>query len=136
MRMRKLFVGLLVLGLAVGMLGMVAFAKKGDDDDPSDTVTDAVTWMVRGFIELAIDDSSYDFVTIDAGVDTVSDDEANTLFVRSNADWELSSSIPWVDRVASISRSPWGLRRDRVTQRSTLATLCSTFARWSRVTTA
>ena len=93
MRMRKLFVGLLVLGLAVSVIGMGGFAKKGHDDDPSDTVTDAVTWTVRGFIELTIDDSAYDFGTIDAGVDTVSDDEANTLFVRSNADWELEYSV-------------------------------------------
>jgi len=88
MRMRRFFVGLLVLGLAVGMLGMVGFAKKH-----SANADDRVTWTIQEYIELTIDDSSYDFGTIDAGVDTVSDDEANTLFVRSNTDWELKYSV-------------------------------------------
>jgi hypothetical protein len=86
--MRKLFVGLLVLGLAVGMLGMVAFAKKH-----SANADDKVTWTIQEFIEITIDDSSYDFGAIDAGVDTVSDDEANTLFVRSNTEWALDYSV-------------------------------------------
>lgn len=93
MRMRKLFVGLLVLGLAVGMLGMVGFAKKGGGKDPFDTATDAVTWTVQKFIEITIDDSAYDFGTIDAGVDTVADAKANVLSVRSNADWTLNYSV-------------------------------------------
>jgi len=88
MRMRKLFVGLLVLGLAVGMLGMVSYAKKH-----SANADDKVTWTIQDYIELTIDTSSYDFGTIDAGVDTVSDVEANTLFVRSNASWELDYSV-------------------------------------------
>lgn len=92
MRMHKLFVGLLVLGLAVCVIGMLGFAKK-DGNGSSDTATDDVTWTVQGFIVLTIDDSSYDFGTIDAGVDTVSDDEANTLFVRSNTGWELGYSV-------------------------------------------
>ena len=93
MRTRKLFVGLLVLGLAVGMLGAVVFAKRGGGKDPSDTATDAVSWTVQKFIEITIDDSAYDFGTIDAGVDTVSDARANALFVRSNASWTLDYAI-------------------------------------------
>ncbi len=88
MRMRKLFVGLLVLGLAVGMLGMVSFAKKH-----STSADDKVTWTIQEFIEITIDDSAYDFGTIDAGVDTVADAKANALFVRSNASWALSYSV-------------------------------------------
>ena len=98
MRMGKLFVGLLVLGLAVCMIGMAGFAKKengrGKDGlDASDSAIDAVTWTVQKFIELTIDDSAYDFGTIDAGVDTVSDDKANTLAVRGNASWELAYAV-------------------------------------------
>lgn len=96
MRTRNLVVGLLVLGLAVGGLGMAALAKpeKGNNgQDVSDTATDAVTWTMQKYIELSIANGAYDFGTIDAGVDTVSDAAANTLFVRSNTKWELKSSV-------------------------------------------
>ena len=98
MTMRKLFLGLLVLGLAVSMIAVAGFAKKGnghgkDGQNASDSAIDAVTWTVQKFIELTIDESDYDFGTIDAGVDTVSDDKANTLAVRGNASWELEYAV-------------------------------------------
>ena len=129
MRMRKLFVGLLVLGLAVGMLGMVSYGQKH-----SANADDKVTWTIQEYIELTIDTSSYDFGTIDAGVDTVSDVEANT---RSFAATRAGNSItPWQGPVVRIYRSLWKSERASVTPRLPLATLCLSFARWGRMTTA
>lgn len=88
MRINKLVAGLLVLGLAVGMAGMIGLAKQ-----PSASATDKVTWTIQKFVELTIDDSSFDFGTIPAGVDSVSKKNANTLFVFSNTAWTLSFSV-------------------------------------------
>jgi len=97
MRINKFFVGLLVLGLAVGVVGTVALATPGNGyaygNHPSDEATDAVSWTIRGFIELTIEDDSFDFGVIDAGVDSVSEEDANTLHVFSNTEWELTYSV-------------------------------------------
>jgi len=90
MRNNKFVVGLLVLGLAVSVFGAIALAKH---DDASDTAIDSVSWTVQGFIELTIDDDAFDFGQIDAGVDSVSETEANTLHVFSNIAWALSYSV-------------------------------------------
>ena len=89
MRINKLFVGLLVLGLAVSVIGAVALAKK----PVSDTAIDNVSWTIQGFIELTIEDSSFDFGEIAAGVDSVSEEKANMLYVFSNTSWVLSYSV-------------------------------------------
>ena len=98
MRMKKLVVGLLVLGLAVGVVGMIGFAGKPVPVNPvpvlpSDSASDKVTWTIQRFIELKIADPSFDFGTISAGVDKVTEKNANTLFVFSNTKWELSFSV-------------------------------------------
>ena len=95
-------VGLLVLSLVVGMIGLAGIAKPGKPLPPdprplppemSNSVTDMVSWTVQGFIELTIDDSAFDFGLIDAGVDSVTVKEANTLAVVSNTEWTLSYTI-------------------------------------------
>lgn len=95
MRINKFMVGLLVLGLAVTTLGLAGFAAWHKPLPPisSNSVTDKVSWTVQGFVELTIDDSAFDFGKIDAGVDSVSKDNANTLFVFSNTEWVLSYSV-------------------------------------------
>jgi hypothetical protein len=91
MRINRFFVGLLVLGLAVGVVGAVALAKS--PHVVSNEATDDVSWTVIGFIELTIDDDSFDFGVIDAGVDSVSVEDANTLHVFSNIQWELTYDV-------------------------------------------
>jgi len=86
MRINKSVVALLVVGLAVSVLGAVALAKK----PVSDSAVDNVSWTIQGFIELTIDDEAFDFGEIVAGVDSVSEDNANTLHVFSNTAWTLS----------------------------------------------
>ena len=86
MRINKSVVALLVVGLAVSVLGAVALAKK----PVSDSAVDNVSWTIQGFIELTIDDEAFDFGEIVAGVDSVSEDSANTLHVFSNTAWTLS----------------------------------------------
>jgi len=86
MRINKSVVALLVVGLAVSVLGAVALAKK----PASDSAVDNVSWTIQGFIELTIDDEAFDFGEIVAGVDSVSEDNANTLHVFSNTAWTLS----------------------------------------------
>ena len=95
MRISKFMVGLLVLVLAVSILGAVALAKPGHgkDQNASDTVIDSVSWTVQGFINMTIDDSAFDFGQIDAGVDSVSEDNANTLSVFSNTEWVLTYTV-------------------------------------------
>ena len=88
MRINKLLVGLLVLGLAVSVLGAIALAKK----PASDSAVDNVSWTIQGFVELTIDQSAFDFGLIDAGVDSVTEDKANMLHVFSNTAWTLSYS--------------------------------------------
>ncbi len=90
MRINKLFVGLLVLGLAVSVLGAVTLAAK---KPASDSAVDNVSWTIQGFVELTIDDSEFDFSQIDAGVDSVTEDNANILHVFSNTEWTLSFSV-------------------------------------------
>ena len=86
MRINKFVVGLLVVGLAVSVLGAVALATPGNGNghNASDTAIDNVSWTIQGFIELTIDDEAFDFGEIVAGVDSVSEDNANTLHVFSN----------------------------------------------------
>jgi len=86
MRINKSVVALLAVGLAVSVLGAVALAKK----PASDSAVDNVSWTIQGFIELTIDDEAFDFGEIVAGVDSVSEDNANTLHVFSNTAWTLS----------------------------------------------
>lgn len=95
MRSSRVMVGLLVLSLVVVMIGLAGVAKPGKPTPPemSNTVIDMVSWTVQGFIELTIDDSAFDFGPIDAGVDSVTVEEANTLFVLSNTEWTLSYTI-------------------------------------------
>ena len=95
MRSSRVMVGLLVLSLVVGTIGLAGVAKPGKPLPPemSNTVIDMVSWTVQGFIELTIDDSAFDFGPIDAGVDSVTVEEANTLFVLSNTEWTLSYTI-------------------------------------------
>ena len=99
MRINKFLVGLLVLGLAVSVLGAIALATPGHGPGPgpgnnaSDTATDSVSWTVQGFIELTIDESAFDFGEIAAGVDSISEEEANVLYVFSNTAWTLSSTV-------------------------------------------
>ena len=95
MRISKFMVGMLVLGLAVSVLGAVALATPGHGNGhhASDTAIDNVSWTIRGFIELTIDNGAFDFGEIAAGVDSVSERNANTLHVFSNTAWELTYSI-------------------------------------------
>jgi len=93
MRMNKLVVGLLVLGLAVAMIGFAGFAMKGGHDNSSASVKDNVSWTIEGFVELKIAESAFDFGTITAGVDEVTKENANTLFVYSNTSWALTVSL-------------------------------------------
>ena len=95
MRINKFMVGMLVLGLAVTTLGLAGFANWHNPLPPvsSNSVTDEITWTVQGFVELSIDDSAFDFGQIDAGVDSVNEEKANTLSVFSNTDWTLSFSV-------------------------------------------
>ncbi|MCD6135487.1 hypothetical protein J7J63_02060 [Candidatus Bipolaricaulota bacterium] len=102
MRSSRVMVGLLVLSLVVGMIGLAGIAKPGKPlplgprplpPEMSNSVTDMVSWTVQGFIELTIDDSAFDFGLIDAGVDSVTVEEANTLAVVSNTEWTLSYTI-------------------------------------------
>ena len=101
MRINKFVVGLLVLGLAVGIVGMIGLVTPGHGPVPvpfpgnnaSDTATDSVSWTIQGFIELTIDQSTFDFGLIKAGVDSVSEDKANTRHVFSNTAWTLSFSV-------------------------------------------
>ena len=87
MRMNKVLVGLLVLGLAVSVVGMIGFAKK-----PSSSANSTVVWTIQEFIELTVNVTSFDFETIDAGVDEVTEDDAVTLSISSNTEWVLSFS--------------------------------------------
>ncbi len=102
MRINKFMVGLLVLSLVGAMIGLAGFAKPGKplplgpynpSPEISNSVIDKVSWTVQGFIELTIDDSSFDFGEIAAGVDSVNVEEANTLRVFSNTEWTLSYAI-------------------------------------------
>ena len=95
MRINKFVVGLLVLGLAVSVLGAVALATPGNGNGhhASDTAIDNVSWTIHGFIELTINDNAFDFGDIAAGVDSVSEEKANTLHVFSNTKWTLSYSV-------------------------------------------
>ncbi len=86
MRMNKVLVGLLVLGLAVSVVGMIGFA----DPKPSSSANSTVGWTIQEFIELTVDVTSFDFGTIDAGVDEVTENDAVTLSIFSNTEWELS----------------------------------------------
>jgi len=88
--MNKVLVGLLVLGLAVSVVGMIGFAKK---PGISDSVADQVSWTIQQYIEITIDNSAFDFGQIAAGVDTVTEEKANTLFIFSNTKWELSFAV-------------------------------------------
>jgi len=92
MRSNKFVVGLLVVGLAVSVLGAVALAANphANDYNASDTAFDSVSWTVQGFIELTIDESAFDFGDIAAGVDSVTEDNANIIHVFSNTEWTLS----------------------------------------------
>jgi len=92
MRMNKVLVALLVLGLAVSVVGMIGFAKKPVVVG-SDSVADQVSWTIQQYIEITIDDSAFDFGQIAAGVDTVTEENANTLFIYSNTNWELSFDV-------------------------------------------
>ncbi len=95
MRINKFMVGMLVLALAVSVLGAVALAMPGHGNGyhASDTAVDNVSWTIQGFIELTIDNGAFDFGEIAAGVDSVSERNANTLHVFSNTAWKLSYSI-------------------------------------------
>ena len=95
MRINKFMVGLLVMGLAVTTLGMVGLAFPGHSLPPvaSDSAIGKVIWTVQGFIELTIEDSTFDFGTIAAGVDSVSEEKATSLSVFSNTAWTLSFSV-------------------------------------------
>jgi hypothetical protein len=95
MRINRFFVGMLVLGLAVGAIGAVALAVPGNGHghNASDEAIDTVSWSIRSFIELTIEDDSFDFGEIDAGVDSVSVEDANTLRVFSNIEWELTYAV-------------------------------------------
>ena len=100
MRMNKLVVGLLVLGLAVAMIGLAGFAAgKGRINPlppihvPTASVEDNVSWTIQGFVELKIADNAFDFGTIPAGVDEVTKENANTLFVFSNTSWALTVAL-------------------------------------------
>jgi hypothetical protein len=95
MRINKFMVGLLVLGLAVTTLGLAGFANWHNSLPPvaSDSAIGKVVWTVQGFIELTIEDSTFDFGTIAAGVDSVSEDKATSLSVFSNTTWTLSFSV-------------------------------------------
>ena len=86
MRMNKLVVGLLVLGLAVAMIGLAGFAQG------KASVTNKVSWKMLGFVELKIEKSAFDFGTIPAGTDKVVKNNANALFVYSNTNWVLAIS--------------------------------------------
>ncbi len=86
MRMNKLIVGLLVLGLVVAALGIAGFAQG------KASVTNKVSWKIQGFVELRIEKSAFDFGTIPAGTDNVVKDNANALFVYSNTSWVLAIS--------------------------------------------
>ncbi len=88
MRINKLLVGLLVLGLTVGIVGLIGLAGQ-----PSANAANKVNWTIQKFVELTIDASAFDFGTIAAGVDSVSKDNANTLHVFSNTAWTLSFSV-------------------------------------------
>lgn len=119
MRINKFMVGLLVLGLAVTTLGLAGFAAWHKPLPPvsSNSVTDEVTWTVQGFVELSIDDSAFDFGRIDAGVDSVSEEKANTLFVFSNTAWTLSFSVSGTgsDHLGVTLSSSKGKGNDEVT---------------------
>ena len=95
MRINKLFVGLLVLGLAVSVLGAVVLATpgNGNSNHASDSAVDNVSWTIQGFIELTIDNTAFVFKPINAGVDSVSEGNVNTLHVFSNIAWMLSYSV-------------------------------------------
>ena len=95
MRISKFMVGMLVLGLAVSVLGAVALATPGHGNGyhASDTAIDNVSWTIQGFIELTIDYGAFDFGEIAAGIDSVSEGNANTLHVFSNTAWELTYLI-------------------------------------------
>jgi len=95
MRMKKLVVGLLVLGLAVSVVGMVGFAGNGNghNNDQSGSVDDQVSWTVGQFIEITIAHEAFDFGQIVPGTDTVTEEGANTLYVQSNTSWALNFSV-------------------------------------------
>ena len=88
MRITRFFVGLLVLGLAVGMVGLIGLAGQ-----PSANAANKVTWTIQKFVELTIDASAFDFGKIASGVDSVTKNDVNTLFVFSNIAWTLSFSV-------------------------------------------
>ena len=83
--------------MAVGMLGMVAFAKNGNghgsSEAASDTATDVVSWTIERILQLTIDDDAFDFGTIDPGEETVTKKNANTLNIVSNVDWALRYEV-------------------------------------------
>ncbi len=98
MRMRQLFVGLLVLGLAVGVIGVAAFAKNGNGNGnsswaSSNTATDVVSWTIERVLQLTIDDDAFDFGAIDPGEETVTKKNVNTLNIVSNVDWVLHYEV-------------------------------------------
>ena len=95
MRMNKVLVGLLVLGLAVSVVGMIGLAKKPKEPVVvgSGDVADQVSWTIQQYIEITIDDSAFDFGQIAAGADTVTEEKANTLFIHSNTNWRLSFAV-------------------------------------------
>ncbi len=92
MRMNKLIVGLLVLGLAVAMIGLAGFAKDHNHSN-SVSVQDKISWTIQGFVELKIADTAFDFGAIPAGANEVTKKNADTLFVYSNTSWSLTVSL-------------------------------------------
>jgi len=87
MRNNKFVVGILVLGLAVGVVGMVGFAWIAPPPLSGSAGSTAI-WTVQKFI--TVDVTSFDFGTIPAGLDEVTENDAVTLSVSSNVEWDLS----------------------------------------------
>lgn len=85
---------LLVAGLVVVLIGVsVAAAPGNSGNTPAQSqkaqAQDQVGWDLGGFIELSVN-SDFDFGTIEAGQDKVTEENAANLVVKSNTKWSLS----------------------------------------------
>ncbi len=83
--MRNILTGIGVT-LFVTVISLSTFAA-------SDTAQNTAYWSHVAFVELSLDNATFDFGTLDAGVDEVAVNNAVKLTVRSNTSWSLSYEV-------------------------------------------
>ncbi len=76
----------IAVGFSVMVMSLSVFAA-------SDTAQNTAFWTLPSFVELSISESSFDFGTLEPGVDEVTYNNAVQLSVRSNTSWSLTYEV-------------------------------------------